>query len=147
MKNKVNRLTVNESTGELLIMPKAWNQLNSKYRPKKQTLADVTKRVSLTIPDQTMSIRTLIDRHSRGLPLSGVRESIYEEEDNPTSGINPKTLDLTDYEKLTDDYKKNLLEYEEAHKKQTRLKSQARENEIKRLAFEEGRTKAIQKDE
>ena len=53
---------------------------------------------SCTIPDQTMSLKTLLERNSRGLPIIGnVNEPMYHGEDTP---INPKTLDLTEVHEL-----------------------------------------------
>lgn len=55
---------------------------------------------SQTIPDQTMSIREILERHSRGLDLGGQKESIFEEDGEPTSGINPRILDLVDFQEM-----------------------------------------------
>lgn len=52
---------------------------------------------SMTVPDQTMSMRTMLERHTKGLPLDGKgRQAIYEDDGQPTGGVNPKTLDLVD---------------------------------------------------
>ena len=53
-----------------------------------------------TVPDQTMSIRTLLDRHSRGLPLgASTRQGEYFDTEVPHFD------DLTDVH----NYKKNLI--------------------------------------
>ncbi|WNK14803.1 MAG: hypothetical protein [Microvirus sp.] len=58
--------------------------------------------LSLTIPDQTMSIRTLIERHTRGLPIVG-NNSIPQYDPEPIlDGINIKTLDLSELNDLKD---------------------------------------------
>ena len=34
---------------------------------------------SLTVPDETMSLRELVQRHSRGLPIKGIdKEAIFQ---------------------------------------------------------------------
>ncbi len=61
----------------------------------------ICKTPSLTIPDQTMSMRKLMERYAQGLPLEGhtPKTAHYDEESN---GINIKTLDLVDLEMLHD---------------------------------------------
>lgn len=58
------------------------------------------RKPSLTQPDQALTPRQLLDRHHRGLSLEGGREPIYEEEDLPSDGINPATLDLVDLQEM-----------------------------------------------
>ena len=36
---------------------------------------------SETIPDQTMSIREILERHSKGLPISDSKTPIYDEDE------------------------------------------------------------------
>lgn len=79
---------------------------------------------SLTVPDQTMSLRTLLERHSRGLPIMGTSaQPIYLEDGDPGSeGINFKQLDLVE--------KSNLLEaYSDEFKT---LKTQQMEEDTKK---------------
>lgn len=63
---------------------------------------------SMTIPDQTMSIREILEKHSRGLDIGGSKDSIFEEDDEPTSGVNPKTLDLVDFQELKEQTKEKI---------------------------------------
>lgn len=60
---------------------------------------------SLTIPDQTMSIRTILDRHSRGLPIDGVKVPLYDEEDDLPDW---RTLDLSERQELAEHYKNEI---------------------------------------
>lgn len=55
--------------------------------------------VSETLPDQTMSIREILERHAKGLPIADSKTPIYDE-DETSRGINPKTLDLVDLQEL-----------------------------------------------
>ena len=61
---------------------------------------------SLTIPDQTMSIREILERHSRGLPIEGWREPIWDGEDNDLPDY--RTLDLSERQELASLYKQEL---------------------------------------
>ncbi|QCQ84966.1 hypothetical protein [Blackfly microvirus SF02] len=57
---------------------------------------------SKTIPDQTMSLKILLERFTRGLPLpsaSGYGEAQYYGEDEDYM-INPSTLDLAEREEI-----------------------------------------------
>lgn len=67
--------------------------------------------VSKTIPDQTMSIRELVDRFARGLPVTGnVNEPQYMDPDDPMSGINPKSLDLSELNDLKLEAKQTITD-------------------------------------
>lgn len=75
---------------------------------------------SQTVPDQTMSIRELIDRFARGLPLGSGQIPLYEgdEEFNPDM----KTLDLAEQQELVEQRAEELRELkiklDEGRKKQ-----------------------------
>lgn len=56
---------------------------------------------SLTVPDQSLTIKQILDRYARGLPLGGSRVPVYE----PDSDLpDPRTLDLADREELALQY-------------------------------------------
>lgn len=86
---------------------KVKNSLNAKLFPYtgKKILSP-----SMTIPDQSMSIRTILDRYSRGLPVTGRTDEYYDEEDTMPDY---RTLDLTEI----DDLKQNVKETFEKHRK------------------------------
>ena len=60
----------------------------------------------LTIPDQTMSIRTILERHSRGLPIDGIKVPIWDGEDNDLPDW--RTLDLSERQMLKEQYTQEL---------------------------------------
>ncbi len=62
---------------------------------------------SLTVPDQTMSIRTILERYSRGLPIGGRTDIYYDEEDDLPD---PRTLDLAERQELAELYKNEINE-------------------------------------
>lgn len=52
---------------------------------------------SLTIPNEAMSIREILVRYARGLPINGARVPIYDvENDLP----DPRKMDLADWEEM-----------------------------------------------
>lgn len=65
------------------------------------------KTPSLTVPDQTMSIRTILERYSRGLPVGGRLDEYYDEEDDLPD---PRTLDLAERQELAYQYKNEINE-------------------------------------
>jgi len=70
------------------------NEFEKKYR--------VFTQPSMTVPDQTMSIRTILDRYSRGLPVGGRLDEYYDEEDTMPDY---RTLDLTEIADLQEEVK------------------------------------------
>jgi len=62
---------------------------------------------SLTVPDQSMSIKEILDRYARGLPMEG-KVPIYEGEDG--DGIDPRRLDLSERAELKAQYTQELAE-------------------------------------
>lgn len=61
---------------------------------------------SLTVPDQTMSIREILNRYARGLPVGGSRIATFDEDDDLPD---IKTLDLTERQELADQYEAEML--------------------------------------
>lgn len=60
---------------------------------------EVNDKPSKTIPDQTMSVRELMIRQQRGVPVT-VREALYHDEKyiDDETGRNPATMDLAEIE-------------------------------------------------
>lgn len=55
---------------------------------------------SKTVPDQTMSLRTIMNRYASGLPVGGIKEALWDDDAENSLGINPRTLDLVDLQEL-----------------------------------------------
>lgn len=70
------------------------------------TEGEVNNSPSMTIPDQTLSIREILVRYSRGLPIPNTKTPIYEEDgmDMP----DPKKLDLAEREEYQRKYTTEL---------------------------------------
>ena len=89
----------------------------------------------MTTPDQTMSMRTILDRYAKGLPVADGKEPIWDDDAENAAGINPKTLDLVDLQEIASNNKVKIEQ----------LRSQAQTDvEIARRAKKEKEEKAKQ---
>lgn len=111
---------------------KVWNSLNVRDRV---TIGHINKQKSMTVPNQAVNLKALVKRYENGMPIMGNDNPIYEEE--PSSGVNRKTLDLVDKQNLRestqqviDDYRTEMLT---AERKAAKAK---RDAEIKAAAEE-----------
>lgn len=69
---------------------------------------------SCTVPDQSMSIREIMDRFARGLPLGGEKVPIWNgEDDDVFDGVDPRTLDLSEKEDLLRSTKTAIADYQQ----------------------------------
>jgi len=64
---------------------------------------------SLTVPDQSMSVMELIRRFGQGLPLTGLKTPLYEEEGDPET-IDPRKMDLSEVEEELDRISERIAE-------------------------------------
>jgi len=73
----------------------------------KEYKGQVNKQKSLTVPDQAMSIKTILDRFARGLPVEQFKP-IYEENIDEDSDYipDPRTMDLADRQ----EFKEQILQ-------------------------------------
>lgn len=86
-------------------------------------------QASQTIPNETMSMRTILERYAKGLPTADFKTPIFDEEEI-SQGINPKTLDLADWEKMSREGNDTIKAYERAKayaEEQEKLKQTATE--------------------
>lgn len=65
---------------------------------------------SKTVPDQTMSIKDILDRHTRGLPIAGGKQPIFhgEEEDLPDF----KSMDLAEIQEYKEAVQAAILKHQ-----------------------------------
>lgn len=80
------------------------NSLNANEFEKKYK---IFTQPSLTVPDQSMSIKTILERYARGLPVGGRLDEYYDEEDTLP---NPLTLDLAERQELAELYTQEINE-------------------------------------
>ncbi len=90
---------------------KVKNSLNANTFDKKYK---IFTQPSLTVPDQTMSIKTILERYARGLPVGGRLDDYYDEEDTLP---NPLTLDLAERQELEEIYRFELNELQNKSRK------------------------------
>lgn len=85
------------------------------------------KGESKTIPDQAMSLGEIIRRYASGLPITGVRQPIYEGE---TPGMPDfSKMDLADVQEYRDEMERWLLE----EKRNLKKKQEEKEAKFKQL--------------
>lgn len=95
------------------------NQFHTKQYPGK-----VFTQPSMTLPDEAMTMREILTRYSNGQPLGGAKVAIWDEEEI-SMGINPKKLDLTDWDNIRENNNRAFQEYESAVKKAEKAKQDA----------------------
>lgn len=83
---------------------KVKNSLNANTFEKKYK---IFTQPSLTVPDQSMSIKTILERYARGLPVGGRLDEYYDEDDTLP---NPLTLDLAERQELVEQYTQEINE-------------------------------------
>lgn len=106
-----------------------YNTLNyhKRKRPK-----EAAPGVSLTVPDQTMSLTEILRRYVRGEPITTGREPIYESDfEYEGGGINPKTLDISEVHEM----KRKNSEYLIKTKKEEDEKSKKSRDEALRERY------------
>ena len=118
---------------EKVIKTKIYNTYTNR-RPLKGKIMDTTLN---TIPDQTKTIRELLDNHSRGIPL-GVKEQKGEYFETEI----PRFDDLTDLM----EYKAQLKDKEKELNKQISAEKAARLEKLKELPVESEEVKPIKED-
>lgn len=99
---------------------------NQKDFPRKYKMAGGP---SMTIPDQTMSMREIMDRYARGLPLNGQKIPIYNGEEDDMPDL--KNLDLADRERYMEEAR---MELEEVKGRINEKRRQKQMDKLKRLA-------------
>lgn len=77
--------------------PRVLNMLN--YHPSFNE-SEKGGGISQTIPEQTLSIRELLQRHQAGIPIDVRTDGMFNEDDDDEIFSNLKTLDLTELRDL-----------------------------------------------
>lgn len=88
---------------------------------------EVNTKPSETIPDQTMSIREIMERYARGLPISGAKVPVYHGEDEFIP--NPKTIDLADMEAMKKAAAQEINDLRDNLQKNANLEKEKREKQ------------------
>ena len=80
-----------------------------------EKMYEINNKPSMTIPDQTMSIRTILERHSRGLPIDGMKIPIYDGEENDLPDW--RRLDLAERQELAHLYSNEIKDIKNRYSK------------------------------
>jgi hypothetical protein len=78
-----------------------------------------------------MSIRTLLDRYSRGLPISGERTPIWQQGDDFNDMPDPRSLDLAERQEYAEIYARELKELKELQKN---WKSEKKHTDLQKIS-------------
>jgi hypothetical protein len=99
----------------------------------KEYKGQVNKQKSLTVPDQAMSIKTILDRFARGLPVEQFKP-IYDDNIDEDSDYlpDPRTMDLADRQQFKEQI---LQEFETIRQQQAAIVGLTKtENEAEKSA-------------
>lgn len=114
-------------------------QFATQYNNKRVRDPESNKKPSLTIPDQSMTIREIMTRYAKGLPISGGRVPLYENEDGEEDFYpDIEHMDLADRQQFLEDSKKQIQEAQAEVKR--------REQRNKELTAKAAREQARQKE-
>lgn len=81
---------------------------------------------SLTIPDQTLSIKQILTRFASGLPIGGHKNPLYDEFESEEYIPDPRYMDLADRQQYAEIYKNEIQTIKESTKTtQTDVNSEA----------------------
>lgn len=72
---------------------------------------EVNTQISQTIPDQAMSIKEILERYARGLPIEQFKPH-YDDDDVTEDDYlpDPRTLDLAERQELAEQFKQEMYE-------------------------------------
>lgn len=96
--------------------PKIRNHFNFREFPRD---VEAPTGLSLTVPNEVLSMVQIMARHQAGLPLNS-RSDVYYDEDNEYP--DPATLDLTEIQDLQLEHKENYAKLSAAAKEVKRKK-------------------------
>lgn len=74
---------------------------------------EINNLPSETVPDETMSIREILERYARGLPLNGMRVPLYKKDPDFDDLPDPATMDLADRQALQEMIEQELEDLKE----------------------------------
>lgn len=100
------------------------NHGNAKEFPKKY---EKNRGVSMTIPDQSLSVKQIMDRYARGLPLEGAKVPIYDEgEELPDWN----RMDLVEKAEAIEDAKQEVKDISAKYKQEQQEKHNKKTKEL-----------------
>lgn len=122
----------NETNPEMY--PK-WDMVTYRHKPKNHRKMDSR---SMTIPDMSLTLQQILDRYSRGLPVTGQNAVPIWDEDDTTPDI--RTLDLTERMDMAQQFRNELSQIHDRvnttaeNKKANKLRQEIRDELSAELA-------------
>lgn len=95
--------------------------------------AKVRNKISMTIPDQSMTVSELVERNKRGLPLGGAKVPIYIEDAENNYMPDVERLDLAEIDEMKQQAKAII---EEKQADLDKIEKKRRGNKMKQLEME-----------
>lgn len=122
---------LDRETGELRAVY-SWANPRTEAEKKRETFTGISK----TQPNEAMSIRTIFERYSRGQQLNIGKTPIKMPEGYNSKGIDPRSLDLCDWEIIRRErYEKEMeLRKKEAHERKEKTERIRKEQEAAAVA-------------
>lgn len=124
-------------------------------RPYWDVKKETFTKPSMTIPDETLTIKEILQRYTSGQPIPGGKEPIYEGEE-PTFPLNWEKLDLEEKMQYLNNARQALQDHEEETRKkikesQEKLRQEeidkAVQAKLKELEKSQGKTASPQGDQ
>lgn len=134
MKKNLDQSDEEKGFGNKLFNPaKKWEVMSWKNPPEYK--GQVNDQPSMTIPDQTLSLKEIQARYARGQSISGSQTVTYGEE-SLINGINIRTLDLTELQELREKFAQEYAEIQSKMQTELTQKKAKIEEEKFRAKFE-----------
>lgn len=105
---------------------------------------NVKNKISMTIPDQSMTVSELVERNKRGLPLGGAKVPIWEEDPENNYLPDVKRLDLAEIQDMKDQAQSII---DEKREQLDKIEKKKQTNKVKQLEEEITKLKNSQKNE
>lgn len=107
----------NELYGDKVVVRRAFRTLwNSKEFPKRY---ERPTKPSETVPDMSMSVSQILDRHQKGYPIPAGRVPVWmhpDAEEDDLSSIDMRSLDLAERQEIRESLAKELADLEAKRK-------------------------------
>lgn len=100
---------------------------------QKNRHANVKNKISMTIPDQSMTVSELVERNKRGLPLGGAKVPIWEEDPENNYLPDVKRLDLAEIQDMKEQAQSVI---DEKRADLEKIEKKRRGNKMKQLEME-----------
>jgi len=125
--------------------PRTYVRFRNQFTARPEQQGEVNTQPSKTVPDQSMTVRELLERNKRGLPLSGHKHPIYngDTEDYPDL----RKLDLSEIAALRDSVQEEIENHRKDLKEQNEKIQKAEAERHKLELFRQWKEEENQKSQ